>query len=112
LIEKKSKGGDPKHWRRQRRRDVAILVPLLEGVHRAFLAFVRAYPVKEKAIRHIFNARALHLGHIARLLALRETLKMVSKRNSHSSGNAAVKGGEGGRRTACRNKMQSDGGKV
>jgi ATP-dependent RNA helicase DDX31/DBP7 len=110
-IEKMSKGGDPKLRRKQRRRDGAVVGPLLEGARRAFLAFLRAYPAKEKAVRHIFNARALHLGHIARSLALRETPKMVSMGNSHSSGNAAVDGGEGGRRTASRDKAQSGDGK-
>lgn len=68
--------GDPKQRRRQKKDAVG---PLLEGARKAFTAFVRAYPAKEKAVRHIFNARALHLGHVARSLALRETPKMVSK---------------------------------
>ena len=77
-IEKKFKG-DPKQRRRQKKDAVG---PLLEGARKAFSAFVRAYPAKEKAVRHIFNARALHLGHIARSLALKETPKMVSKENN------------------------------
>ncbi len=77
-IEKKFKG-DPKQRRRQKKDAVG---PLLEGARKAFSAFVRAYPAKEKAVRHIFNARALHLGHIARSLALKETPKMVSKGNN------------------------------
>jgi len=54
---------------------------LLEGACRAFLAFVRAYPVKEKSVQHIFNALALNLGHITRslALALRETPKLFSR---------------------------------
>eukprot|EP00578_Thalassiosira_sp_NH16_P000813 CAMPEP_0181130304 /NCGR_PEP_ID=MMETSP1071-20121207/29790_1 /TAXON_ID=35127 /ORGANISM="Thalassiosira sp., Strain NH16" /LENGTH=1042 /DNA_ID=CAMNT_0023216361 /DNA_START=19 /DNA_END=3147 /DNA_ORIENTATION=+ len=82
-IEKKSKG-DPKQKRRKRRKD-AIVGPLLEGARRAFSAFVRAYPAKERAVRHIFNARALHLGHMARSLALKETPKMVSKGNNSNT---------------------------
>jgi ATP-dependent RNA helicase DDX31/DBP7 len=73
-IERKTK--DAKQ-RRRAGNDVAG--PLLSGARRAFSAFVRAYPAKEKYVRHIFNARGLHLGHIARSLALKETPKMVSK---------------------------------
>jgi len=79
-IDKKFKG-DPKQRRKQKKEAVG---PLLEGARKAFSAFVRAYPAKEKAVRHIFNARALHLGHIARSLALKETPKMVSKVNNNS----------------------------
>jgi len=82
-MEKKVK--DPKQ-RRKSRKDSAG--PLLEGARKAFSAFVRAYPAKEKAVRHIFNARGLHLGHIARSLALKETPKMVSKVNN---GNSSVR---------------------
>lgn len=77
-IEKKFKG-DPKQRRKAKKEAVG---PLLEGARKAFSAFVRAYPAKEKAVKHIFNARALHLGHIARSLALKDTPKMVSKISS------------------------------
>ena len=83
-IEKKFKG-DPKQRRKQKKEAVG---PLLEGARRAFSAFVRAYPAKEKAVRHIFNARALHLGHVARSLALKDTPKMVSKVNSSNQNDA------------------------
>lgn len=76
-IEKKVK--DAKQ-RRKMKKDAAG--PLLVGARKAFSAFVRAYPAKEKAVKHIFNARGLHLGHIARSLALREAPKMVSKVNT------------------------------
>lgn len=79
-IEKKVK--DAKQ-RRKLKKDAAG--PLLVGARKAFSAFVRAYPAKEKAVKHIFNARGLHLGHIARSLALREAPKMVSKGNSSSA---------------------------
>ena len=79
-IEKKVK--DAKQ-RRKLKKDAAG--PLLLGARRAFSAFVRAYPAKEKAVRHIFNARGLHLGHIARSLALKETPKMVSRVNSNTA---------------------------
>jgi ATP-dependent RNA helicase DDX31/DBP7 len=79
-IEKKFKG-DPKQRRKAKKQAVG---PLLEGARKAFSAFVRAYPAKEKAVKHIFNARALHLGHIARSLALKDAPKMVSKASSNN----------------------------
>jgi ATP-dependent RNA helicase DDX31/DBP7 len=45
---------------------------LLDLARKAFLSYIRAYPAKEKPIRHIFAAKALHLGHIARSFALKE----------------------------------------
>ena len=89
-IEKKVK--DAKQ-RRKLKKDAAG--PLLVGARKAFSAFVRAYPAKEKAVKHIFNARGLHLGHIARSLALREAPKMVSKGNS---GTALLDDGDDGKR--------------
>ena len=79
-IDKKFKG-DPKQRRKAKKQAVG---PLLEGARKAFSAFVRAYPAKEKAVKHIFNARALHLGHIARSLALKDAPKMVSKASSNN----------------------------
>jgi len=96
-IDKKFKG-DPKQRRKQKKEAVG---PLLEGARKAFSAFVRAYPAKEKAVRHIFNARALHLGHIARSLALKETPKMVSKVNNNSKNSNSI---EGGKSNKARNK--------
>ena len=52
---KKKFNGDPKQRWTQKRKD-AVVGPLLEGARKAFSAFVRAYPAKEKAVRHIFNA--------------------------------------------------------
>lgn len=46
----------------------------------AFLSFIRAYPVKEKALRSLFSAKALHLGHIARSFALKEAPKKLGKK--------------------------------
>ncbi|KAL9183972.1 hypothetical protein ACHAXT_002058 [Thalassiosira profunda] len=97
-IEKKFKG-DPKQRRKLKK---ATTGPLLEGARKAFSAYVRAYPAKEKAVRHIFNARALHLGHVARSLALREAPKVVSKGSGGAKKNKNADGGketsrEGGR---------------
>jgi ATP-dependent RNA helicase DDX31/DBP7 len=50
---------------------------LMELARNAFLSYVRAYPTKEKMIRHIFAAKALHLGHVARSFALKEPPKQV-----------------------------------
>lgn len=43
----------------------------------AFTSFLRAYPTKEKSVRHIFSTRALHLGHIARSFALKDPPKAL-----------------------------------
>lgn len=101
-IEKKFKG-DPKQ-RRRKRKD-AVAGPLLEGARKAFSAFARAYPAKEKAVRRIFNARAL-----PRSLASKETPEMASKGNNSKSGSAAVDCGEGVT-MAFQDKMQSGFGK-
>lgn len=50
-----------------------------ESARKAFTSFLRAYPAKEKAVRHIFCARALHLGHIARSFALKDPPKAISR---------------------------------
>merc|ERR1712226_405758 len=55
-----------------------VVGPLLEAARKAYFSHLRAYPTKEKQIRHLFSARALHLGHVARSLGLRETPKMIS----------------------------------
>lgn len=52
---------------------------LADMARSAFLSHMRAYPTKEKLVRHIFSARALHLGHIAKSFALRETPKTLVK---------------------------------
>jgi hypothetical protein len=81
---------------------LSCLVPMTI-IHSA--AFVRAYPAKEKAVRHIFNARALHLGHIARSLALKETPKMVSKGNQIDTMKASQSGGGDGEKRKSRLKF-------
>ena len=77
-MDKKFKGMDQKQRRKLQRKEKPV-GPLLEGARKAFSAFVRAYPAKERAVRPIFNARALHLGHVARSLALKDAPRMVSK---------------------------------
>lgn len=46
----------------------------------AFLSHIRAYPTKEKLVKHIFPAKALHLGHVARSFALKEPPKKLGTR--------------------------------
>ena len=50
---------------------------LIDMARDAFLSYIRAYPTKEKSVRHIFAAKALHLGHVARSFALKEPPKKV-----------------------------------
>jgi ATP-dependent RNA helicase DDX31/DBP7 len=52
---------------------------LISLARQAFSAYIRAYPTKEKAVRHLFSTRALHLGHVARSFALKESPLTVSK---------------------------------
>ncbi|KAL3944571.1 MAG: hypothetical protein SGBAC_001337 [Bacillariaceae sp.] len=54
---------------------------LMELARDAFVSFLRAYSTKkEAAVRSIFSARALHVGHVARSFALKEPPKsLVSK---------------------------------
>lgn len=54
---------------------------LMELARDAFVSFLRAYATKkEAAVRSIFSARALHVGHVARSFALKEPPKsLVSK---------------------------------
>ena len=59
----------------------------------AFVSFLRAYPTKEKAVRHIFSTRALHLGHIARSFALKDppkALRMSKKQKGDGTENQHV----------------------
>lgn len=59
---------------------------LLDMARAAFLSHMRAYPTKEKLVRHIFGARALHLGHIAKSFALREPPKTLVKNSRGAAG--------------------------
>jgi ATP-dependent RNA helicase DDX31/DBP7 len=55
----------------------AVSGQLIDMARDAFLSYIRAYPTKEKSVRHIFAAKALHLGHVARSFALKEPPKKV-----------------------------------
>ena len=82
---------------------MAAVGPLLKGGRRAFLAFVRAYPAKEKYLQHAGTPPWTHFE----VSGIEETPKVVFKGNIHNSGNAPVDGSEGGTRTACHDKAQS-----
>ena len=64
---------------------------LVEMARAAFLSHMRAYPTKEKLVRHIFSARALHLGHIAKSFALREPPKTLVKNSRSGPGEVQKK---------------------
>ncbi|GMH60870.1 hypothetical protein TL16_g03143 [Triparma laevis f. inornata] len=55
---------------------------LLAKGRKAYQAFIRAYSAKEKAVRHIFSSRSLHVGHIARSFALKESPKELKEASS------------------------------
>ena len=59
---------------------------LHEAAIKAYSAHIRSYPAKEKAVRHIFSPRALHLGHIARSFALKEQPKALSGKRRAAEG--------------------------
>jgi ATP-dependent RNA helicase DDX31/DBP7 len=56
------------------------LESLSDQARNAFLSYIRAYPTKEKLVKHIFPAKALHLGHVARSFALKEPPKKLGSR--------------------------------
>jgi ATP-dependent RNA helicase DDX31/DBP7 len=51
---------------------------LMELARNAFISHIRAYPTKEKLVRHVFSAKALHLGHVARSFALKEAPRKLA----------------------------------
>jgi ATP-dependent RNA helicase DDX31/DBP7 len=57
-----------------------VIGSLSDLARNAFLSHIRAYPTKEKLIKHIFPAKALHLGHVARSFALKEPPKKLGTR--------------------------------
>lgn len=55
---------------------------LQEKARKAFLSHVRAYASYPVNLRHVFDFKALHLGHLAKSLALRETPSSLGARGS------------------------------
>jgi ATP-dependent RNA helicase DDX31/DBP7 len=47
---------------------------------KGYFSFVKAYSTHSKETKHIFSIRHLHLGHIAKAFALRETPGSVANR--------------------------------
>jgi len=82
-LSKKMQGNkeasDKTQRKKERREAKNAIGPLLESARAAYNAYIRGYSTKEKAVRHIFSARALHLGHVARSFALKEPPKELSK---------------------------------
>jgi len=87
-------GGDKQKKRRDRKEMKDATGPLLESARIAFFSYIRGYSTKEKAVRHIFSARALHLGHVARSFALKEQPKALLKAN-RSNQNESLEEREG-----------------
>ena len=58
---------------------------LMELARDAFMSFLRAYATKrEAAVRSIFSARALHVGHVARSFALKDPPKSLVSKHKQS----------------------------
>lgn len=56
----------------------------------AFLSHIRAYPTREKCVKHVFSAKALHLGHVARCFGLKEPPKRLALKNKDTAAAAAA----------------------
>jgi len=80
-------GGDKQQRRQEKKEAKHATGPLLESARKAYTSYIRGYSTKEKAVKHIFNARALHLGHVARSFALKEQPKALSKANRRDNNN-------------------------
>ena len=90
-------GNDKAQKRKQRKEVKHAIGPLLLSATNAFSAYIRGYSTKEKCVRHIFSARALHLGHVAKSFALREQPKELLKNHRYNNNNSnKQQGGQGG----------------
>lgn len=78
-VQKNKEASDKAQRKKERREAKNAIGPLLESARSAYNAYIRGYSTKEKVVRHIFSARALHLGHVARSFALKEQPKELSK---------------------------------
>ena len=78
-VQNNKEASDKAQRKKERREAKNASGPLLESARAAYNAYIRGYSTKEKAVRHIFSARALHLGHVARSFALKEQPKELSK---------------------------------
>jgi len=82
----KDKQKEKQRKRRERNELKNAVGPLLEAARKAFTAYIRGYSAREKAVRHIFSTRALHLGHVARSFALKEVPTALAKGNQERKG--------------------------
>jgi len=78
-IENNKEASDKAQRKKERREAKNAVGQLLESARTAYFSYIRGYSTKEKAVRHIFNARSLHLGHVARSFALKEQPKELSR---------------------------------
>lgn len=62
------------------------LVQAAELARKAYLSHMRAYATHPSDEKHIFHIRHLHLGHLAKAFALRESPNAVNTKNSQVSG--------------------------
>jgi ATP-dependent RNA helicase DDX31/DBP7 len=83
-----SKWKDDKKANRKRRKDTPNKPKegeLMELARDAFMSFLRSYSTKrEAAVRSIFSARALHVGHVARSFALKDPPKSLVSKHKQS----------------------------
>ncbi|KAJ8606706.1 hypothetical protein MRB53_040788 [Persea americana] len=69
--------------------------PYLEQARRAYQAHIRAYATHVAAERHIFDLRAMHLGHLAKAFALRDrpaSLRVPGLRPGASAASTSTSG--------------------
>lgn len=52
----------------------------------AYQSFIRAYSSYPSGLKHIFHAKSLHLGHVAKSFALQETPQEISGTIRHDIG--------------------------
>lgn len=76
--------------------DVLAKKSLAEAARAAFVAFVRAYATYPSAVKHIFHVKRLHLGHLSKSFALRETPSVAQSKD--------IKGAMGGKGKGNRNQ--------
>lgn len=82
-------------WRRlQLEAERAVLADkaLAEAARAACVSFVRAYATYPAALKKIFHVKGLHLGHIAKSFALRETPATLPQQKKGGGGGGASKG--------------------
>jgi len=107
-----SKGGREKQ---RKKKKVSNLDSLSDMARNAFLSHIRAYPTREKCVKHVFAAKALHLGHIARCFGLKEPPKRLASKNKDTAAAAAQAASEKKRNAAMafevlQDRNREDGG--